>query len=107
MKMEHLHKTPGSTDIMVTIAYTPLGIINARMTRLCSDGIHIDTGPICLHPGRLVEVFFQQADGQLLSRMALTRYSRQHGSTLQFTGEHAPRPVADIQHPLYCANNAS
>lgn len=103
MSMEHRH----STDIMVTIAYAPLGIINARVTQLCSDSIHIDTGPIYLHPGQRVEVFFRQADGQLLSRTALTRHSRLHGSLLQFSSEDVPHQVTDIQHPLYCANGAS
>lgn len=107
MRMERRICTQHATDIMVTIAYAPLGIINARMTHLSGDCIHIDTGPICLHPGQPVEVFFQRADGQLLSRMALTCHSRQHGSTLQFTGEDVPRPVADIQHPLYCASCTS
>ena len=103
MKMERLHSKQQPTDIMVTIAYAPLGIVGARITMLGHDSIHIDTGTICLHAAHQVEVFFRQADGQLLSLRALTSHRSRHGTRLHFTGADEPRLVTDIQHPLYRA----
>jgi hypothetical protein len=101
-----MEQRPGKrqpTDNMVTIGYAPLGIISARMTSLSCDGIHVETGPIRLKVGQHVEIFFRQADGGLLALKALTLHTSQQGTVLNFTEEDAPRQIADIQHPLYCA----
>ena len=103
MKMEHRHSKRHTTNAMVTIAYAPLGIINARMTNLSCEGMYIDTGPIRLHHGHLVEVFFRTANGSILSLKALTIHSSQQGTGLCFTDDDAPLLLDDLQHPLYDA----
>jgi hypothetical protein len=90
MRMEYPHNKRESTNTMVTIAYAPLGIISARMTSLGHNGIHIDTGPICLQIGHNVDIFFRLADGGLLSIKALTTHTSKEGTELCFTDEDAP-----------------
>lgn len=103
MRREHRSGKRHTTDIMVTIVYAPLGIINARLTSLSCDGIHVETAPIRLKVGQLVEVFFRQVNGQLLGLKALTIHTSRHGTVLYFTDADAFRMVANIQYPLYPA----
>jgi hypothetical protein len=103
MKMEHRHSKRLNRDIQVTIAYSPLGIVNARMTNICPDGIQIDTGCIRLQVDQLVEVFFRQANGRIGSIKALTIYSTGQVSGLYFTEGESPRLLDEIQHPFYHA----
>ena len=101
MKMEHRHSSRHITDIQVTIAYAPLGIINGRMINISADGLHVDTGPIRLKAGQYVEVFFQQTNRQLLSLKALTVYTRQTGTGILFIDDAPPQLIEDITQPLY------
>lgn len=103
MTMEHRHRKRLNTNIQVTIAYSPLGIVNARMTNICPDGIQIDTGYIRLQVGQLVEVFFRQANGRIGSLKALTIYSSGQVTGLYFTESESPRLLDEIQHPFYRA----
>jgi hypothetical protein len=103
MRVEYRQSTRHDTATQVTIAYPPLGVVNARMTNLSNEGLHVDTGLIQLHVGQPVEIFFQLSDGRVCGLKAETIHTHQQGTGLRFVRDEAVRVLDSIQHPLYTA----
>jgi hypothetical protein len=87
MKIEHRHMERYEVDIPITIAYPPLGLVQARVTNISRDGMHIDTGPIRLRVGYGIEAFVTTSSNHLQTLKALVMQTSHRGSGLFFVDE--------------------